>query len=78
MFSLHYWQESFDGDSFVSQSTFDAKLELHTLKRRFATMHGLQSTKRRTKKRREILGSVMHTLFFYKNKVYKNIEAQNG
>ena len=23
-FSLHYWQESFDGDSFVSQSRFDA------------------------------------------------------
>ena len=23
-FSQHYWQESFDGDSFVSQSRFDA------------------------------------------------------
>ena len=23
-FTQHYWQESFDGDSFVSQSRFDA------------------------------------------------------
>ena len=25
---FHYWQESFDGDSFVSQSRFDAYAEI--------------------------------------------------
>ena len=30
-FSQHYWQESFDGDSFVSQSKFDAYATRHTV-----------------------------------------------
>ena len=31
-FSQHYWQEQFDGDSFISQSRFDACADLPNLK----------------------------------------------